>query len=302
MVIVRLLNGPPTGRSLIGIPRTRDPVNDETEPWFFINGIATGYIIVQQQRKNCADRYRKHWHQSNLTALADTFGRQIVGIHNPTKGVILDLVECLIQRDLDYKTADIRQGRAQLRAALAASTTKKVVLIVHSQGGIVASSIIDWLYGELSEPQIQKLEIYTFGNAARQFRNPPLHEQPDNDPAGNVPRRQIQGERAIRHIEHYANTQDFVANIGVLQFTSPAGAYSNASVFSGTVFVREGSGHLFNMHYLDPMFGDDSAFMESMVNVRPGDGPGKTVSMRIRELSRLYRYKKGESPEDQDAT
>ncbi|KAH1286824.1 hypothetical protein KXX11_002355, partial [Aspergillus fumigatus] len=122
MVIVRLLNGPPTGRSLIGIPQTRDPVNDETEPWFFINGIATG----------------KHWHQSNLTALADTFGRQIVGIHNPTKGVILDLVECLIQRDLEYKTADIRQGRAQLRAALAASTTKKAVLIVHSQGGIVA--------------------------------------------------------------------------------------------------------------------------------------------------------------------
>ncbi|GFF88042.1 psi-producing oxygenase A [Aspergillus udagawae] len=285
MVIVRVLNGPPTGRSLIGIPRNRDPVNDETEPWFFINGIATG----------------KHWHQSNLTALADTFGRQIVGIHNPTKGVILDLVECLIQRDLDYKTADIRQGRAQLRAALAASTTKKVVLIVHSQGGIIASSIIDWLYGELSESQIQKLEIYTFGIAARQFRNPPLHEPQDSDPAGNIPRRQIQGERAIRNIEHYANRQDFFANIGVLQFTAPAGAYSNASVFSGTVFVREGSGHLFNMHYLDPIFGEDSSFMESMVDVRPGDGPGKPVSMRIREFSRLYKYKNGENPEEQDA-
>lgn len=285
MVIVRLLNGPPTGRSLIGIPQTRDPVNDETEPWFFINGIATG----------------KHWHQSNLTALADTFGRQIVGIHNPTKGVILDLVECLIQRDLEYKTADIRQGRAQLRAALAASTTKKAVLIVHSQGGIVASSIIDWLYGELSQSQIQKLEIYTFGNAARQFRNPPLHELHHNDPAGTTPRRQIQGERAIRNIEHYANTKDFVANIGALQFTASAGAYSNASVFSGTVFIREGSGHLFNMHYLHPMFGEHSAFMESTVDVRPRNGPGKTVSMRMRELSRLYNYKNGRSPEDQDA-
>lgn len=176
------------------------------------------------------------------------------------------------------------------------------MLIVHSQGGIVASSIIDWLYGELSESQMQKLEIYTFGNAARQFRNPPLHEPQDNQPVGNRPRRQIQGERAIRHIEHYANKRDFVANIGVLQFAAPAGAYSNASVFSGTVFVREGSGHLFNMHYLDPMFGEDSAFMEGMVYVRPGDGPGKTVSMRIRELSRLYKYKNGKSPEDQDAT
>jgi hypothetical protein len=219
-----------------------------------------------------------------------------------SKGIILDLVECLIQRDLDYKTADIRQGRAQLRAALAAPTTIKVVLIVHSQGGIVASSIIDWLYGELSESEMQKLEIYTFGNGARQFRNPPLQEPQDNHPVGNRPRRQIQGERAIQHIEHYANKRDFVANIGVLQFAAPAGAYSNASAFSGTVFVRDGSGHLFNMHYLDPMFGEDSTFMESIVYVRPGDGPGKTVSMRIRELSRLYKYKNGKSPEDQDAT
>jgi hypothetical protein len=50
MVIVRLLNGPPTGRSLIGIPRTRDPVNDATEPWFFINGIATGYVVIHPER------------------------------------------------------------------------------------------------------------------------------------------------------------------------------------------------------------------------------------------------------------
>lgn len=44
MTIIRLLNGAPTRTSLIGIPRTRSPVNDATEPWFFINGIATGYI------------------------------------------------------------------------------------------------------------------------------------------------------------------------------------------------------------------------------------------------------------------
>lgn len=218
-----------------------------------------------------------------------------------SKGVILDLIECLIQRDLGYKTVDIRQGQAQLRLALAASTTKKVVLIVHSQGGIDASLIIDWLYGELSEHLLRKLEIYTFGNAARQFRNPPLHGVQDTESEAMIPRRQTQGERAIQYIEHYANTEDFVANIGVLQFTSSTGAYSNASVFSGSVFIRGGSGHLFNMHYLDPMFGEESTFMESMVKVRPLDGPGKAVSMPIRKLSRLYRYKNGESPEEPDA-
>lgn len=148
---------------------------------------------------------------------------------------------------------------------------------------------------------MRKLEIYTFGNAARQFRNPPLQELQDTDSESKIPRRQTQGERAIRYIEHYANTRDFVANIGVLQFTSPVSAYSNASLFSGRVIIREGSGHLFNMHYLGPMFGEGSTFMESMVRVRPIDGPGKAILAPLKELSRLYRYKNGESPEDPDA-
>ncbi|KAL3456200.1 hypothetical protein BJX64DRAFT_281532 [Aspergillus heterothallicus] len=279
-IIVRLLNGPPSGRSLIGVPTTRPPVNDESELWFFINGVATGY----------------HWHQSNLDDLAEYFGREIVGIHNPTKGLILDLVECLIQRDLDYKTLAIRQGRAQLRGALAAPATKKVVLIAHSQGGIIAASIIDWLFGELSHAQMQKLEVYTFGNAARQFCNPPMSE--DARVNTQQPRRQGHGERVLRYIEHYANTKDFVANIGALQFTTPAAAYSSQSMFSGSLFVRQGSGHLFNMHYLDPMFGEGSAFMKSMVEV-PEEGGAENIALKpVGELSRLYQYKNGENPEE----
>ncbi len=56
--------------------------------------------------------------------------------------MFFDLLECLIQRDLDYKTQDIRQGRYQIRGALTAANTKKVVLILHSQGGIEGSSIL----------------------------------------------------------------------------------------------------------------------------------------------------------------
>ncbi|KKK18240.1 heme peroxidase family protein [Aspergillus ochraceoroseus] len=285
MIIMRLLNGPPTGRSLIGVPKTKPPANNASEPWFFINGVATG----------------RHWHLSNLALLAEIFGREIVGIHNPTKGLILDLIECLIQRDLDYKTIDIRQGRAQLRAALAASTTKRAVLIVHSQGGIEAASIIDWLFGELSHDKMRKLEVYTFGNAARQFRNPPIHDPVDEPRSGRVnPRRQTHGERVIRYIEHYANSKDFVANIGVLKFTTPVAAYSNGGLFSGSVFVRVGSGHLLNMHYLDPMFGEDSAFMRSMVDIPSAEGAEGVVvvSKPVRELSRLYQYRNGESPKD----
>jgi hypothetical protein len=160
--------------------------------------------------------------------------------------MFFDLLECLIQRDLDYKTRDIRQGRLQIRAALSAASTKKVVLILHSQGGIEGSSILDWLLADISTDVMSRLEIFTFGNAARHFNNPLL---------AHPPTKGGRGERVIKHIEHYANTEDLVANIGVLKFTSPqAQPYADGNAFAGHVFKRKGTGHLLNMHYLDTMF------------------------------------------------
>lgn len=40
-----LLNGSSTTQCLVGVPTNRQPVNDESELWFFINGIATGYSL-----------------------------------------------------------------------------------------------------------------------------------------------------------------------------------------------------------------------------------------------------------------
>jgi hypothetical protein len=129
-----------------------------------------------------------------------------------------------------------------------------VVLILHSQGGIEGSSILDWLLAGLSTDIMSKLETFTFGNAARHFNSPLLANpslEPDESKGGR-------GERVIKHIEHYANSKDLVANIGVLKFTSP-GAQPNAdgNAFSGQVFKREWTGHLLNMHYLDTMFKED---------------------------------------------
>jgi hypothetical protein len=155
----------------------------------------------------------------------------------------------------------------QLRSALSSPTTRKVVLILHSQGGIEGSSILDWLLADLSSSLISKLEIFTFGNAARHFNNPLLNVSTDENG------RDARGGRIIKHIEHYANSEDFVANIGVLNFTSPqAQPYADGNAFYGPVFIREGSGHLLDMHYLDNMFtrvngrvADGNVFMDSLV-------------------------------------
>ncbi|KAF9885229.1 hypothetical protein FE257_000589 [Aspergillus nanangensis] len=269
--ILRVLNGPPRTQCRVGVPENNiAAVNDETELWFFINGICTG----------------ENWLQSNLTLLANVFRREIVGIHNPTKGLIMDLLECLVQRDLDYKTQDIRQGRAQLRSALRSPTTNKVVLIAHSQGGIEAASIIDWLYGELTNDELLKLEVYTFGNAARHFRNPPVRSGSD--------------ETVLQYIEHYANDGDFVANIGVLKFTSLAARYTATNEFSGKVFRRQGSGHLLNMHYLDTMLcgGGQGGFMDAKVPVHEQGSSDGIALKPMKDLSRLFKYKDGRRPEE----
>ncbi|MCJ1472896.1 hypothetical protein MMC13_001545 [Lambiella insularis] len=302
-LICRLLDGAQDEPLQMGIsPNARLP--DESEKWFFINGISTG----------------KHWLQSNLDRLAMTFQREITGIQNPTKGILFDLIECLIQRDLNYATSDIRRGRAHLRAALDSPSVHKVVLLLHSQGGIEGAAIIDWLLSTAASPSLAKLEVYTFGNAARHFNNPlRLPSPPPPTPDGSaqhplLPAPDPAPERIIRHIEHYANTGDFVAQIGVLRF-APRGARQRdpRTPFCGAVFERPATGHLLNQHYLDPMFAmsegvvaEGNAFMDAWVEAgvgddgegraRCGDGVAKKPLVQVKTLSRLWGYRNGGTP------
>lgn len=60
----------------------------------------------------------------------------------------------------------------EVKKALYDENNTKVIFILHSQGGIEGSAIIDWLLQELPQNLLSKLEVYTFGNAANHFNNP----------------------------------------------------------------------------------------------------------------------------------
>jgi hypothetical protein len=74
----------------------------------------------------------------------------------------------------------------QIRDALLDKNIKKVVVVAHSEGGIIISSALDNLLSDLPRecPQsiafcadsadFQQLEIYTFACAASHFNNPQL--------------------------------------------------------------------------------------------------------------------------------
>ncbi|KAF2739242.1 hypothetical protein EJ04DRAFT_484800 [Polyplosphaeria fusca] len=312
--IARVLNGgEDTSYSTVDLEDDADKHDDEC--WIYLNGVSVG----------------KHWLKGNLNRLSLTFRRPIIGVHNQTYGIIFDLIQCLIERNFCYPTTDIRRSYVTIKSCLLSEQHKRVILILHSQGGIEGSLILDWLLSELPHDVLQKLEIYTFGCAANHFNNPHRSytslvaaQTPGSTPSAN--------NKSVRHIEHYANNGDFVARWGVLAFTRMQYRYM------GRVFVRAGTGHLLNQHYLNVMFpldknmrieekngfmdqsvmfsdeGAESRARESMGEtlMNGGRGTGDAIVVnenspiepaklankkpKVRAFSRLWEYRNGMSP------
>jgi hypothetical protein len=116
------------------------------ERWFFLNGCCVSGYNLQQ----------------NVDLLSETFGRPIFAIHNRTYGVLGDLFECIIQRSFNLFTEETRVCYEYIKAYCTDPDVKKVVLIAHSQGCIMASQILDQLYVDLPAAAVSKLEVRWF--------------------------------------------------------------------------------------------------------------------------------------------
>jgi len=186
---------------------TNEGVKFREEKWFYINGVAVnGWWQCQIQKK-----------------LETMFGRPVTMIQNKTFGVICDMLSIPVLRNANYPTMTFKLTYNALKNALEDNSVRKVVLLAHSEGGIMASMVIERLLVEMDVNQLNKLEIYTFGSAADKF---------------------VDGRGKIQHIEHFANWYDYVAQTGVLHFKNMYPKF-----YSGTVYMAENFGHWFNQHY-----------------------------------------------------
>jgi hypothetical protein len=131
--------------------------------------------------------------------------------------------------------------------------------------------IIDKLHAEIRQDLLAKLEVYSFGNAASHFNNPcrslrgnlDRHTESPQDlrhnlETGNATKELIT-RRAIRHVEHYANSLDALARLGVLGSTVSnifkGATERNRTNFAGSIFESCGNGgQLFCHDYLDETF------------------------------------------------
>jgi len=124
----------------------------DNESWFFINGLGSSRELSQL----------------NGSALAELFGRKINLLFNASEGLLKDVSECLTGR-LGENSQQVASSLCKL---LESELRKrdKVVLIAHSQGGMISLTAAAKLVERIKQKPsgkalLSKLEIYTFGSA-----------------------------------------------------------------------------------------------------------------------------------------
>lgn len=274
-----------------------------------------------------------HWMKSNLSRLSKTFRRPIVGIHNSTFGVVFDLIECIIQRTFDYPTLDVRSAYKTISSMLLDDKITKLVVVAHSQGTIEAGMVIDWLIAATTAEQLSKVEIYTFGNAANHWNC----AMTDDGPLIKHVEHYANGLDWVARLGIFQFRQPLdrgETNGSGAQQTKVHRRFGGR-LFNRIDCL----GHQMNLHYLDNMFvmdgnlervldldniedrydGKVAHFMEMEVdqeileredNVVPlqaqagkgqvmKQGVHRPAGLRVKDLSRLWQYRNGMTPEKQ---
>lgn len=187
------------------------PEKFENEKWFFINGIVTNEDLAE----------------ANAKYLIQLFHRPVTILHNPTNGIFLDLMQSAVGKKGYTNIKFANFVLPNIRKALAEKD--KIVIISHSQGTLITSTILDLLIEE-KNPHLGKLEIYAFANCAEEMSHAPI-QNPNQKP----------------HIESFSNEHDIVAKLGALHpYRKERGI-----IIDGEHFIKKDAwGHFLNIHYL----------------------------------------------------
>lgn len=174
--------------------------DSKCEHWFFINGITTSSEVAA----------------INEIALEDVFKREFHTLYNPTGGLLVDIIECTVERTFDQYATITKQLFEIIDDLI--YQKKRVRIIAHSQGGIILSNFLKLLkhYGRCQD--YSNLEVYTFASAA------------DEDV-------EVDGV----YQEHFGNQKDFVSRIGLMTLGNKDRFFT----------LNNETGHLLNQDYLE---------------------------------------------------
>ena len=239
---------------------------------FFVNGI-------------CVD---ENWLKLNCNTLSEYLKEEVVGIHNKSYGLIVDLVECILQRDLRFYTESVMTAIEAVTHAL--EQGRRVRLIGHSQ---VSSDSTQILSSLLQAAILLQSELTLAGFRFKQqklmtcllfflsqggiivslvvdylvdYGNPKLFEKLEVYTFASAADKFPSPPKPYRHIpiKHYGNQFDLVSILGVLGARAfyrhivyplrslyyESGDPNHDPHYFGKIFVhREAFGHLLSTNY-----------------------------------------------------
>lgn len=100
------------------------------------------------------------------------FGRPITGIHNRTYGPIVDMMFNVMMPVMGMSFSSEMALNAEMREALISPSCRRVIVLAHGAGATTVSYVMDKLHADLPMDCMTKMEIYTFGSAAKHMSNP----------------------------------------------------------------------------------------------------------------------------------
>jgi len=110
--------------------------------------------------------------QQHLNRISQIFSRPITGIHNRTNGPLMDILMPTFMSMCNMSSPSCMALENQLRDAILSSSCQKVVIIAHGTGAAILSQVMDRMLCDMPMDMMSKMEIYTFGSAARHMSNP----------------------------------------------------------------------------------------------------------------------------------
>lgn len=209
-----------------GVPLSDGSTVDGRRCVFYVNGINTDLAEML----------------STLDVLGWIFDQKVIGIYNPTKGILVDVANVGSEKIFRDKTASVNNLILPILDALLNPEMREVILVCHSQG-TVATSVLFRALAKFSSVgnKIEKLRVFCFANAStevRGFRNPNARIEP--------------------YIEHFGNALDPVARFGMLNPTYE-------SNIDGPLYIRYGfNGHTLYDDYLKPLMEDAKYINENI--------------------------------------
>jgi hypothetical protein len=209
----------------------------------------------------------------NARKLKDLFGRDLSIVHNPTHGLIADLVETVLQKFTNVNTEPSAFAFVHIANALADPAVDKVVVIAHSQGTVIMGDVLDLLYYAAGEEYFDRTNMNP--EDVKDFLSDSHGTMKSSDLTTAIENLRHHGARDLvtkklelymfanaaskmcyldepsrrPHIESFANEHDVVARLGCLA----ADEFHEEGLIriDGPLFVRRGQyGHFMNAHYL----------------------------------------------------